>query len=549
MNKTLYLSIILAGVVLLTAACGGEGESPPQVVSSPPPGEAPPPPVEPPSPPVEPPPPPAPTANAIVRENQLAGTTGWKLTAPATNREIEGYASATSVNHGESIRLYVNTAASTYTIEVFRMGWYGGSGGRRIMEPIQAAGTQQTVPAPDPATGLVDCDWINPVTLATGDTWTSGVYLVKLTENANDKQSYILFVVRNDDASSHYVFELPVTTYQAYNYWGGKSLYSYGSGTRLPWGSSGGTAAVKVSFNRPYARSTHSPAALGMGAGEFLSTYFPVAQRPTISSAGWDYNMVRWLEKEGYDLTYLTNLDLHGSSTRLARARTYLSSGHNEYWSWEMREQVTAFRESGGNLIFFGANAMYWQVRLEQSLATGAEHRIMVAWKNRFREDPLFTDSRVSNDHLVTTRWRDAPVSRPEDAVIGVRFGLTFIDGDLVVSNASHWVFQKTGLQNGSRLPGLLGYEVDGIAGNQPPTTELLCTSLATEVPNANNSNNIETMISHMTLYTWPSGAQVFATGTMQWSWGLDEYNVPQLRSSRLNPAAIQITKNVLSRL
>ena len=251
MNKTIYLSIILAGFVLLTAACGGEGDSPPQVVSSPPPGEATPPPVEPPSPPVvsppppvNPPSPPAPTPNAIVRENQLAGTTGWKLTEPATNREIEGYASATSVNHGDRIRLYVNTKAPSYTIEVFRMGWYGGLGGRRVMGPIQVTGTQQIVPSPDPATGLVDCDWINPFTLTTGDDWTSGVYLAKLTERANDKQSYIIFVVRNDEASSHYVFELPVTTYQAYNYWGGKSLYKYGSGTRLPWGSSRGTAAV-----------------------------------------------------------------------------------------------------------------------------------------------------------------------------------------------------------------------------------------------------------------------------------------------------------------
>ena len=168
MNKTMYLSIILAGFVLLTAACGGEGDSPPQVVSSPPPGEATPPPVEPPSPPVvsppppvNPPSPPAPTPNAIVRENQLVGTTGWKLTEPATNREIEGYASATSVNHGDRIRLYVNTKAPSYTIEVFRMGWYGGLGGRRVMGPIQVTGTQQIVPSPDRATGLVDCDWIN----------------------------------------------------------------------------------------------------------------------------------------------------------------------------------------------------------------------------------------------------------------------------------------------------------------------------------------------------------------------------------------------------
>jgi len=285
-----------------------------------------------------------------------------------------------------------------------------------------------------------------------------------------------------------------------------------------------------------------------MGAGEFLTNYFPVVElRATISSAGWDYNMVRWLEKDGYDVRYVTNIDLHVSSTVLAHARTYLSSGHNEYWSWEMRENVTAFRGSGGNLIFFGANAMYWQVRLERSLATGTEHRVMVGWKERFRQDPLFTDGIASNDHLVTSRWRDSPVSRPEDAVIGVRYMLPFIDGDMVVSNASHWVFQNTGLQNGSLLPGLLGYEVDGIAGNQPPTTEILCTSSATELPNADN-HVLDSTTSHMTLYTWPSGAQVFATGTVQWSWGLDDYNAPQLRSSRINPAAIQITKNVLSR-
>jgi hypothetical protein len=416
------------------------------------------------------------------------------------------------------------------------------------MGPIQISGTRQIVPTPDPTTGLIDCDWLNPFTLVTGDNWTSGVYLAKLTEDANNKQSYIIFVVRNDEASSHYAFQLPVTTYQAYNFWGGKSLYANGSGAGLPWGSSTGTAAVKVSFNRPYARRTTSNAAFGIGAGEFLSNFLPVAEFYPTSSAGWDYNMVRWLEKEGYDVSYVTNIDLHVSSSLRTRARTYMSSGHDEYWSWEMRENLKAFRDSGGNLIFFGANAMYWQVRIERSLVTGTDHRVMVGWKERFRDDPLFTDGIASNDHLVTSKWRDAPVSRPEDSLIGVRYLLQYVADDMVVSNASHWVFQRTGLRNGSRLPGLLGFEIDGIAGNQPPGTEVLCTSLATEVPNSHN-RTIESATANMTLYTWPSGAQVFATGTMQWSWGLDDYNVPQLRSSRVNSVAIQITKNVLSRI
>ena len=106
--------------------------------------------------------------NEIETENQLAGTTDWKLSVPATNREIEGYASATSVNHGGAISLYVNTTAPAYTIDVFRMGWYGGRGGRRVLGPIQATGTRQIIPTPNSTTGLVDCAWINPYTLATG---------------------------------------------------------------------------------------------------------------------------------------------------------------------------------------------------------------------------------------------------------------------------------------------------------------------------------------------------------------------------------------------
>ena len=145
-------------------------------------------------------------------------------------------------------------------------------------------------------------------------------------------------------------------------------------------------------------------------------------------------------------------------------------------------------------------------MRFERSLATGAEHRVIVGWKERSRNDPLLTDGVAANDHLVTTRWRDAPVFRSEGAVIGVRYVLEYVADDLVVSHASHWAFQGTGLQNRSRLPGLLGFEVDDMAGQQPPGTDVLCTSVATELPHARNPT-IESATAHMTLYTWPSGA------------------------------------------
>jgi hypothetical protein len=475
------------------------------------------------------------TDNPVVAENRRPGTEAWRLSDPAGDREIEGYGDATSVDRGGEIRFYVNTRSETYTLEVFRMGWYQGLGGRRVFGPISLPGVRQTTPAPDPQTGLVDANWIEPFVLTTADPadqteWTSGVFLAKLTETAQGKQSYIIFVVRDDDRSSDLRFQLPVTTYQAYNFWGGRSLYDWNSGDGLPWATTEGTAAVKVSFNRPYVASPNPKAAYGVGAGEFLTNIQPAPERTPISSAGWDYNMVRWLEKEGYDVSYITNLD------------TFLSVGHDEYWSWQMRDNVEAARDAGVNLGFFSANTAYWQIRFEDSPATGVANRVVVSYKNR-EADPYNDDDDPSNDRRLTILWRDPPVSRPEDRLIGVSYGLDPVDGDMVVSKASHWVFQNTGLKNGSRLPRLLGYEVGGVQGNGPVNLEILATSRV-----ISRQNTKDSFTSNMTIYGAASGALVFTTGTIQWSWGLDNFNVPTLRTSRRNPAAEQITHNVLAR-
>ncbi len=178
--------------------------------------------------------------NKITKENQLQGTLEWQLSNPATQREIEGYASHTSINKGESIKLFINTEASEYTLSVFRMGWYNGLGARLISGPHILTGTRQSIPEPDTNTGLVECNWVHPHTLNTNTQWTTGVYLAKLEENHTQKQSYILFVVRDDDSKPEILFQLPVTTYQAYNFWGGKSLYDWGSGSTTAWGTVSG---------------------------------------------------------------------------------------------------------------------------------------------------------------------------------------------------------------------------------------------------------------------------------------------------------------------
>jgi hypothetical protein len=305
--------------------------------------------------------------NPVRTENAKPGTAAWRLVNPAAAGEIEGYASLTSVNRGGTIDLFVRTADPSYRVNVYRVGWYGGAGGREVYASGAVASTPQPAPTEDPATHLVEANWTNPLRLtvpASSDPtdWASGVYLAKLTASGG-KESYVVFAVRDDARPAALLLQLSVTTYQAYNSWGGYSLYT-------------STPARKVSFNRPYA--FHGAGASGVGAGEFF-TNLTGASYPG-SRAAWEVNMVRWLEREGYDVTYATNLDTHANPSLLANRRAFLSVGHDEYWSYEMRANVEAARDRGVGLGFFSANSAYWQVRFEPS-AAGQPDRTMVAYK------------------------------------------------------------------------------------------------------------------------------------------------------------------------
>jgi hypothetical protein len=473
-------------------------------------------------------------SSPVAQENARPGHSGWGLQRPALAREIEGYASAPSVERGGTIALYVSTRAPTFTLEVFRFGWYQGVGARRVFGPVNVRGAVQPAPAMDAATGLVDCAWVDSFVLTTTDArraWTSGVHLVRLTASDSGAQSWIVFVVRDDTRRADLLVQLPVTTWQAYNAWGGKSLYH--------WGSSDRQRAACVSFNRPYAANAHNAAAAyGAGAGEFLTNLQPHPSTYGSSNAGWDCNLVRWLEREGYDVAYCTNLDTHVRAPSRVQCKAWLSSGHDEYWSWAMREHVEQARDGGVHLAFFGANAAYWQVRLEASAASGSADRIMVCWK-KAAHDPLA----AGDASRATDKWRSAAVNRPEEALIGTMYTADPVDGDIVIDAPDHWLFDGTGLQRGSVLRGLLGYEVDGVQGHGPAGVQVLAAS-----PWKTSGATTREGLAHMTLTTAPSGALVFATGSMQWAWGLDDFNAPALRPSRRNPAAAWITRNLLAR-
>jgi hypothetical protein len=443
-------------------------------------------------------------------ENEKPGSSAWKLDLRADSGEIEGYASMTSVDAGDSIALFLSGDGDSATIDVFRMGWYAGRGGR-LLHTAQHPLQRQTPPQADPATGLIECRWTNPYALPVPEDWVSGVYLAKLTARPSGRQNYIIFIVRDDDRRADLLFQSSATTMQAYNNWGGKSLYGF---------NSTGNAADKVSFNRPYSTRT--------GAYEFLF--------------GWEYQMARFLEREGYDVAYATNIDTHALEELLPRHEAFLSVGHDEYWSWEMRRHVESALTSRIDLGFFSSNTCYWQIRLEPG-HDGAPHRTMVAYKeDALSKDPIVADGNPSNDHLATVKWRDVPIGRPEEALIGVMYTYNPVDGDIVVENTHHWVFKDTHLRDGDRLKGLLGYEVDRIFGHHPRGVTMLARS---HFKHANGFDDV----SHMTIYQAHSGAWVFATGSMQWSWGLDDFNSAGTGGVRVSAAAQQITRNVLAKM
>ena len=255
--------------------------------------------------------------NAIQIENELPGSPEWILSKPALNREVEGYMSRTSIQKGDKISLYynVNPIATKkkspepvdVKIEVFRTGWYDGVGARKMFGPILVPGITQQMPTPG-QDGLLICKWRDPYIIQTYDSWTTGVYLVKMTEMnpSSMRQSYAIFVLRDDYRNSSssstpdIMFQLPFNTYQAYNIWGGRNLYRCNL-------SKGCQEARKVSFDRPFAAPENEVGAFGTGAGEYLSNVQPIQFYPIKTTASWNYNMVRWMERNHLDVSYISN--------------------------------------------------------------------------------------------------------------------------------------------------------------------------------------------------------------------------------------------------
>jgi hypothetical protein len=438
-------------------------------------------------------------------------TTALDLKAWRGATYVEGYAGANSVDRGETIDLLTSTDGSEHVMRVYRMGWYGGDGRQLLLTVDSVPGIEQAVPTPDPGTGLIEAGWTATYTLQTDPSWTSGAYIVELEAPGADL-GRIFFVLRDDVAPADLLVQIPVTTYQAYNNWGGKSLYDY---------NSTGGRAYKVSFDRPYADESLVWSRAASTTGGFFNG---------------DYNLILWLEREGYAATYVTSEDLERDASVLSGPQAFVSNFHDEYWSRGMRDNLVTAMDAGLHAAFLDANNLYWQIRWEDS-SGGAPRRVMVAYKD------ADLDTEAPSAALETVRWRDAPVSEPENEILGIMYASDYAYGSSfpwVVQNSAHWIYAGTGLADDDEIAGLVGYEFDQVWANGLTPAGLTVLAASPVIDGLGNAD-----VHNASVYTRASGAIVFAAGTNYWSWFLDNTYKPNPADGRVQ----QMTRNLLSQM
>ena len=424
---------------------------------------------------------PGPTASGTVHaealtalqiEQALPGDADWRQGPTGPDEAVQGYADKVSVLPGESFALHVSTTAPGFTVSAYRMGWYRNAQARKVWHSGRIAGRQQSPSKVSDSTRTVTTDWEPSLTIST-DGWPEGAYLLRL-DGENGFHRYVPMIVRTADMAGKTVLAHGVATWQAYNTWGGYSLYQGESGSYE-------SRSLTVSYNRPYD---------GTGADKFL-----VYERALVVLA----------ERLGIPLAYTTGLDIHLRPGSLHGATTLLSLGHDEYWSPQQRTAVTRLRDAGTNIAFLGANTCFRRIRFEDGART------VVCYKTDYQDDPFFG----KDNALVTTDYRAEPHPDPESSLTGVLYEGFPVDAPYVVHTPDHWLYQGTGVRAGESFAHLVGVEYDRVTPGQPVPRpiEILAHSPLVCEGNASHSDTA--------YYTAPSGAGVFASGTMRWVEGL----------------------------
>jgi hypothetical protein len=513
-RRRFLFGVLGAGVV--AATCGGDGKPAPGTPGVPPPTNT-----------------PQRKIRTIAEENQLVGDDGWKIDRPALIGEISAYCGQVSVQRGDTLAVHVSTMTdgAKYEADVYRMGWYGGAGGRNVRsiknidgenqgrwDPLRGVQECKTCKV-DTDTLLIECDWKRSLQIKVGDDWVSGYYLVKLHDLKTDTSVYAVFVVRDDASDAPIVVQASTNTWQAYNVWGDASTYgAFGADRRYVEKT---RRAYRVSYDRPYDVNINDQ--MQLGAGEFFR---------------WEYNFVRWAESMGFEMTYTTNVDVSLRGDGLKEHRLFVSLGHDEYWTKQQRDAVEAARDAGVNIAFFSGNEVYWQSRLEPS-SKGEKARVLTVYKDASL-DPKARD----NPKEATVLFKDPPVSRPQSMLSGLAYGSN-TQPDYIAwkpANVDTWIFDGTGIAEGDAFPGIVGYEYDHMAPADERPDGLVV------VGSSPVSGFLGSDTSVSAIHTAASGAIVFAAGTIAWSWGLDDYaheSYGAFADARLQ----KLTENIITKL
>jgi hypothetical protein len=404
-------------------------------------------------------------------ENARRGTARWYIHDTGAPDAIEGYADQVSVLPGQPFRLFVSTTSPRFRVQAFRMGWYHGRGARLVWKSGQVKGQVQARAKISPGTRMVSTRWRPSLTVATAG-WPEGAYLLRL-DASRGPERYVPITVRSASTAGKVVLVMGVTTWQAYNLWGGYSLYD----------GPGGAAdrSYAVSFDRPYDQNGAS--------------LFTVFDDPPLTLAE---------HTAGVPLAYETDVDIDRHPGLLAGARAVISLGHDEYYSAAMRAALLAARNAGTNLAFLGANAVYRHIRFASSRL--GPDRVEICYKAAGL-DPM--DGRHNSQ--TTQNWRDPPDPRPESVLTGVFYECNPVSARYVVVDPGNWIFAGTGVRRGTSFRGMVGPEYDRVnpAVPFPKPLEILAHSPL--------SCDGAPSYADSAYYTVPSGAGVFAAGTMRW--------------------------------
>lgn len=467
----------------------------------------------------------------IARENQKPGTRDWQLTRARINKPkyrtslIEGYCSRQSLAVNETLQIFVSTEpARQFSIDIYRMGYYGGAGARHMTTLGPLKGKTQAVPEMGPLPGrLRECKWEASTEFKIPSDWPSGVYLGKLTtipESSSEPywQSYVIFIV-TDNRPADVLFQCSDNTWQAYNQWPvAESLYTHPDGAHAP--------DVAVSFDRPYGKYVQIfDSALSIGSGEFLL---------------WEYPLCYWLEQHGYDVTYGSNCDTIDEAF-ITRCKTFISVGHDEYWDLRQYQATKKAIATGVNVLWLCGNSVFIVSPFSKS-SSGQANRI-ISRGGCF--GPLREDEIESYADLFAGLKDKGPDER---LIIGARSVVPFNGGgDWTCTKPGHWIFQGTGMKQGESIPGLVGWEHHGEPDLDRKGLEVLAEGSVWAGGTREGKYTA-------TIFPGPKDNFVFNAATIFWSQGLASppgHILPWSHWSRPHgpdPRVQKITHNLLQR-